>query len=248
MKDRANGKDDRSQGTIFTEVLDSDLPPQEMAVDRLMDEASGVVGAAVETTRWALVVTFFHIINNPAVLKRLREELAQSIPATDETPPLSTLESIPYLMACIQEGIRLAYGSVARSPRIHRRKALVYGRWVIPPGTPVSSDSWGMHHDESVFPDSFSYKPERWLNDPKGPDRKKPLSRYLASFSKGTRMCLGLQLGYAELEIAVAMLLRKFDFELYETTRKDVDCYRDLISVGVHPDSKGVRVLVKNSG
>ena len=142
-------------------------------------------------------------------------------------------------------GLRLSYGSVARSPRILRGKPLQYQSWTIPPGTPVSCNSWQIHHDESIYPDSFTFKPERWLNNAKGPDGKKNLSRYMTSFGRGTRMCLGLQLGYAEMALAIAAIFRRFDLELFETSRLDVDCYFDQIAPGVHPDSKGVRVLVK---
>lgn len=142
-------------------------------------------------------------------------------------------------------GIRLSYGGIARSPRISRHKPLQYGSWTIPPGVPVSTSTWVMHHDEQIYPDSFTYNPERWLGDPKGPDGKKNLSRYMASFGKGTRGCLGIQLAYVEMILAVAALFRQFEFSFFETSRSDVDCYVDQIAPGVHPDSKGVRVLVK---
>lgn len=101
---RATGKEDRARGTIFTELMDSDLPPQELALDRLMDEASGVVGAGIETTKWATVVTFFHLINNPVVLQRLLQELAEAIPDPTNVPVVTELEKLPWLMACIEEG------------------------------------------------------------------------------------------------------------------------------------------------
>ena len=59
-------------------------------------------------------------------------------------------------------------------------------------------------------------------------------------------MCLGLQLGYAEMQLVIAALFRQFEFELFETDRSDVDCYYDQIAPGVHPDSQGVRVLVRS--
>ena len=45
--------------------------------------------------------------------------------------------------------------------------------------------------------------------------------------------------------IVLAVVFRRFDFELFETTRKDVDIRRD--KIGPLPDisSKGIRVLVK---
>lgn len=45
-------------------------------------------------------------------------------------------------------------------------------------------DIYSIAHDEKIFPDSFTFKPERWLNNPKGPDGEKYLSRYMVSFSR----------------------------------------------------------------
>lgn len=104
LHNRACGKDDRSCGTIFTEIMDSGLPAQQFTLERLMDEASGVVGAGIETTKWAFVQTFFHIIDNPSVLQRLRKELQKAIPDLAAPPTVTELERMPYLMACIEEG------------------------------------------------------------------------------------------------------------------------------------------------
>ncbi len=100
----ADGKNDRSQGTIFKELLTSDIPSSELSVDRLVDEAVGIVGAGIETTKWAIVVTIFHILDNPHVLHRLHQELEYAIPEPSSPPSLNVLEKLPWLMACIEEG------------------------------------------------------------------------------------------------------------------------------------------------
>lgn len=69
----------------------------------------------------------------------------------------------------------------------------------------------------------------------------------MVSFGKGTRHCLGMNLAYAEITIAVASLVRRFDFELFETTYEDVRVVRDLIAPDVSRQSKGVRALVKDN-
>ena len=104
-----------------------------------------------------------------------------------------------------------------------------------------------MHHDERVYPDSFAFKPERWLNNPKGPDGRKNLQHYMTSFGKGTRMCLGMNLAYAEITLAIASLFRLFEFSLFDTDRSDVDCYKDEIGPVPKPWTKGVRVTVKHA-
>jgi cytochrome P450 len=48
-----------------------------------------------------------------------------------------------------------------------------------------------IHHNEDIFPDSYTFKPERWLE--KRPDGAPPLDRYLTSFSKGSRQCVGMK-------------------------------------------------------
>ena len=71
-----------------------------------------------------------------------------------------------------------------------------------------------MHHS-TVFPDSHTFDPNRWLNEKAaGNRRQKPLSSYLVPFSKGTRICLGQNLAWAELYIGLAHMFRKVDLEI----------------------------------
>ena len=95
-------KESKSQ-TVFRALLESNLPPQELSPLRLQNEATTIIGAGVETTRWALTVGSFHIINNPEILGKLRAELEAAIPDPQSMPSLERLEKLPYLDACVQE-------------------------------------------------------------------------------------------------------------------------------------------------
>lgn len=243
---KRTGDPKEQEATIFYSLIRSGLPPEDITIHRLRDEAISIVGAAIETTKMASVIISFYIISIPHVLSRLRDELDEAILDPVDPPPLAVLERLPYLYACIQEGIRLSYGAMARSQRISKHEVIQYKEWLIPPGVMVSLDTYHMHHDEAVYPDSFIFKPERWLDDARGPDGQKPLSRYMTAFGRGTRMCAGFNLAYAEITLVVAALFRSFDFELYETDKSDVDCYRDLIGLEVKPGSKGVRVKLQH--
>ena len=101
-----------------------------------------------------------------------------------------------------------------------------------------------MHHHEEIFPDSYAYKPERWLGNPKGPDGVKSLSRYMVAFGRGSRICLGMPMAYAEIYITLATLMRRFEFSLYETGRENVEFWQDFVTPQPKPGSLGVRVLV----
>lgn len=122
----------------------------------------------------------------------LRAELEEAMPDASTQLDSNSLQKLPYLTACIQEGLRLVYGIAGRNPRVSPEKPMKYKDWVIPAGTPVSMTAMDIHHDEQIYPDSRSYIPERWLNNPKTKDGGN-LNRYLVSFGKGARSCLGIK-------------------------------------------------------
>jgi cytochrome P450 len=235
------GKEGDSKDTMFTTIMDSNLPPSEKATERLADEAAGVVGAALETTKWAVSVIMVYVLSDPTILKNLQQELHD---ANAGQMSITELEKLPYLMAVIEEGLRTSYGAVSRSPRIHRTRSLHYASYTIPAGTPVSASTYVMHHNESVFPNSCTFDPSRFLAKACESDSPRPLSRYVTAFTKGSRMCLGMQLAYAEIELLLAALFTQFEFELHGTTVRDVVITADQAGVGVWEGSKGVRVTL----
>ncbi|KAL9601579.1 MAG: hypothetical protein Q9219_002413 [cf. Caloplaca sp. 3 TL-2023] len=234
------------EDTLFAHLLNSGLPPHELTEARLHHEALAVVGAGIETTRWSITVAFYHILSNPSIHQRLSRELKTAIPDPTSIPSWAELSRLPYLSACVEEALRLSYGVVQRSPRVSPHQPLQYKSYLIPPGTAVSNDTYHMHHNETVFPDSHTYDPSRWLNNPKGPDSTKQLSRYMVTFGRGTRMCLGMQLAYAEIFISLATLMRRFEWELADGVESgDVEFVRDFVTPAPRDGSRGVRVFVK---
>lgn len=101
-----------------------------------------------------------------------------------------------------------------------------------------------MHHDENIYPQSYTFIPERWLGNPRASNGKAPLKRYMTSFGKGTRICLGMNLAQAEIILVIAALFRRFDLELFETSYEDVRIVRDVVAPDASRESKGVRVRV----
>ncbi|KAL4795745.1 cytochrome P450, partial [Aspergillus venezuelensis] len=243
--DKAQEEDPKGQraDTIFSSIIQSDLPRTEITAERLHDEAVSVVGAGMETTMRTLTISIFHITNNSWVSQRLREELFSAIPDPENIPSWETLEQLPFLTACINESLRLSYGLSQRIPRVREKDAFSYGDYIIPSGTVVSMDIYGVSHDETIFPDSHTYNPARWLDTPRAPDGRL-LTRYMVSFMRGPRSCVGMQLAYAELYIGLAILFRRFKFEIFETSQLDVALARECLVPKAKASSKGVRALV----
>ena len=93
--------------TIFRHLLNSDLPPSELTDERLSREAQVLIGSGTITTAGTMNFITYHIMANPAIRKRLAEELRpvmQGYPATK--PSWSQLEKLPYFQAIIQESLR----------------------------------------------------------------------------------------------------------------------------------------------
>ncbi|KAI1978936.1 hypothetical protein LOZ54_006196 [Ophidiomyces ophidiicola] len=209
--------------TLIDQVLDSKLAAEEKSSERLAQEIRSAIGAGTETTSNALTVTMFHVFSNPETLRRLQRELQELEPDLDAVTNLCDLEKLPYLSSCILEGLRLSYGV---STRLQRKSntAIQYKEFSIPPGTAVGMTSVLQHHDEHIFPNSHDFLPERWLD----PVERKRLDKYLVTFSKGSRRCIGMNLAQAAMYTTVAELVRRFDMELHGTTRDDIDVKHDL--------------------
>lgn len=166
-------------------------------------------------------------------------KLRTEIRAIHENASWRELEQLPYLSACIAEGNRLSFGVTARACRIAPDETLKYKDHNIPPGTPLSMTSLCVHTDEHIFPDPWSFNPDRWLG-PEGVARRK----YQMAFNKGGRNCIGINLAHAELFLVIAAVAR-YELELFETDESDVEFQHDYQIAYPKLNTKGVRALVK---
>lgn len=179
---------------LFLKIMQSNIGPQDRSAERIAREGMSLLVAGSETTAVTLSTITYHLLANPDKLAKLRGALEQAVPDSNTLPPLGQLEAIPYLHACVQEGLRMAYGTSNRLTRVSRTP-IKYWDWEIPAGVPVGMTTIFMHNDESIFTDHKAFKPERWLE--KREDGRR-LEKYLTSFGRGTRQCLGIK--YVSLE------------------------------------------------
>lgn len=227
-------------------MLDSPiLPAPEKALLRLEQEGALLVLAGTESPAKSLNMIFYHLLANPQIMSKLREELS-----TVEQPASWTqLERLPYLTAVIEEGHRLSFGVTARTARI-ARETLIYTptsyaassskkSFKIPAGTPMSTTTLSAHTAPSVFPDPFVFDPERWLGD-----EGRKLQKYQMSFGKGSRKCLGIELARAEMYLVTVALVQGFDMELWKTEASDVAFVHDYHVSMPSPEFKGLEATM----
>ena len=234
--------------TIFHEMLSSKmLPEEEKTPIRLAQEGQILVQGGTLTTSWTLSLALFHVLQQPGVLRKLRDELFAAMPDPDEHLSLVQLENLPYLRAVVREALRHGIGTSSRLGRIAPEETLVCrdpstGKQVdLPPGTVVSMSPYVTVMDPNVFPDPLGFHPERWL------ENGERLENFLVIFGGGSRNCLGMALVHAEMHLMLAKLFRRWGgagllsagsiedrregdvgaFRIYETTIRDCQMASD---------------------
>lgn len=89
--------------TLFHYMLnESDLPEEDLSLERLTKEAQILLGAGSVSTARTLHFIMFYLLSNPHMRERLEKELKD----TSEQATWSQLEKLPYLQALIKEGLR----------------------------------------------------------------------------------------------------------------------------------------------
>ncbi|KAJ4353268.1 uncharacterized protein N0V89_004995 [Didymosphaeria variabile] len=200
-------RDTVKPNTIFEALLSDDLPPEEKTLERMTDEGFVITGAGLETTSRYLTNITTHLLLNPDCLARLRAELKVAMPSPGDLPPSIVLENLPYLAsivhvvtsesrltliakaAVVNEGLR---HETIFSNRFTRQivEPLPYKNFVIPAGTNIGCAPYLQNHNADVFPEPERFRPERWIE---ARERGVNLPKYLATFVKGGRMCLGIK-------------------------------------------------------
>jgi cytochrome P450 len=170
---------------------------EELSDKELRDELLTLVLAGHETTANSLSWTWERLTRTP----HAQEALVQAVRSDDRAEE--------WVEATIQEGMR----SRPVIPIIGRRVQVPwqFGEYGVPADTPVTMSILLVHHREDVYPDPFSFRPERWL-DADG-SVLKPGTYQWIPFGGGIRRCLGAALAMAEMRVVLSTMARRLDLE-----------------------------------
>ncbi|KAA8893037.1 cytochrome P450, partial [Sphaerosporella brunnea] len=204
----------------FMSKILSEKEAQGVTVPTLISNSSTLVIAGSETTASFLSGTTYSLCRNPRVYKLLAGEIRSSFSDYSHINGHST-ESLPYLKAVIEEGLRTypptPFGMGRFSPG-----ETVDGIYIAE-GIEVFTSSWSATHSEDNFHRPYEFIPERWLD--KGCTDKKEASQ---PFLLGTRVCLGRNLAMLEMRVILAKMLWAYDMTLQDDA---LDWVRDSTAV-----------------
>jgi cytochrome P450 len=186
----------------------------------IADESLLQIVAGSDTSATILRSAFISIIGNPHVYTRLQEDcIAAKIPLS-EIITYSRAQAIPYLVACVREGLRHHPAATGLFPRVTGPEGEHYNGMYIPPDTEIGICAWNMHRNNTKIygEDAGIFRPERWLENSPHKVREMEKAQDLV-FGFGRYRCMGERIAKVELHKTMFELMRRFDWSFVDPTK-----------------------------
>lgn len=172
--------------------------------------------AGIDTTSATVANLLYHLAKNPSKQEKLREEVMKILPNVDSKLTTTSLNSTPYMRACIKESMRLKPPILANMRGTGRN--LVLQGYQIPKDTDVAMIGSLLHLDENHFSRSSEFIPERWLSNTNVmegcPNNGRSNNAFtFLPFGFGSRACIGKRFAEMEITIVLFRILREFKVE-----------------------------------
>lgn len=161
--------------------------------------------AGSDTTATAIRATLLHIISNPRVHAKLLSEITSAPPHTSRIIPDAQARRLPYLQACIKEGLRIFPPVTGLMTKDIPPDGDTYRGLHIPPGTKIGYSAFGVFRDRAIWGDDADlFRPERWLASGQGGSESVETVREREAtlelvFGYGRWQCLGRNVALIEL-------------------------------------------------
>lgn len=166
---------------------------------------TGGTDSIFSTLEWAMT----ELLRHPKAMKELQNEV-RGISSKSEEITEDDVEKMQYLKAVIKEILRLHPPAPLLFPRESTQDVKIMG-YDIPAGTMVLVNAWAIGRDPKYWEEAEEFRPERFLNT--DVDFQGQFFHFIP-FGAGRRGCPGMPFAMAIVELALANLVNRFDWEL----------------------------------
>ncbi|KAJ7733289.1 cytochrome P450 [Mycena metata] len=168
--------------------------------------AASMYAGGAGTTVSAIATFMLGMLANPKAQRAAQREI-DAVVGSGRLPDFTDEEALPYVAAIVMETLRWKNVAPFAVPHFLAVEDQYRG-YRIPANSIILPNVWAILHDEAMYPDPYSFKPERFLLDGKlNPAVRSPE----VAFGFGRRICPGKHLAASSIRIAVASILATFD-------------------------------------
>jgi cytochrome P450 len=198
---------DPGRGVLGLLLSATDDAGEPLSAGAVRDQAVTLLFAGHDTTTTTFTFLVHELGRNPAALAAVQDELDRTLAGRDPTAAVLDGQAMPVLERSLKETLR-RYPAAWVGPRRTTRDVML-GGVLVPAETGVHYSSWVTHHLPELYPEPFTFDPDRFL-----PEREAALPRgAYVPFGGGSRMCLGKRFGEYELRALAAVLLSRLQLE-----------------------------------
>ena len=199
---RRRGRGDAGASTLLDAMLQArDESGNLLDDEEIQDHLFTMVVGGVDPTALAISWLLYWSHQDPAVLGRLRGELAKIGP----DPEPRAVGELPYLGAVCQESLRMFPVVITPTGRKLLAPAEVHGR-LYPAGVSLVPCTYLVHHRADLYPDPGQFRPERFLG-------KTYAAHEYFPFGGGARTCIGASLAPLEMKLVLAEVVTRCELE-----------------------------------
>ncbi|KAF2196241.1 putative benzoate 4-monooxygenase cytochrome P450 [Delitschia confertaspora ATCC 74209] len=183
--------------------------------EQIQSEITIALFAGSDTTASGLRGTLLHILSNPLVYWKLKKEIKDAEKEGRISNPIldSEAQKLPYLQACIKEGLRIFPPITALRERVVPEGGDTLLGHYLPGGTNVGINMAQSLLDPVFGADADVYRPERWLDQ--DPFRLEAMEKvHELVFGHGNTRCLGIRLAKMTLNKVLVTLLRDLNLTI----------------------------------
>ncbi|KAL6619213.1 hypothetical protein ACP70R_034352 [Stipagrostis hirtigluma subsp. patula] len=189
----------------------------ELTRETIKSLLADMFAAGTETSFIALEWAMSELVRNPAAMHKLQREVRAAAGAAAGSGLLGAAAATPYLRAVVKETLRLHPPVPLLLPRECTQDTAVLG-FHVARGTRVFVNAWAVGRDPASWHAPDDFLPDRFLESEV--DFRGGHFQFIP-FGAGRRVCPGMQFGLATVELALANLVRLFDWELPDGAAPD---------------------------
>ncbi|XP_058703247.1 cytochrome P450 1A5-like [Poecile atricapillus] len=187
--------------------------------EKIVNLVNDLFGAGFDTVTTALSWSLMYLVTYPDIQRKIQEELDRTI-GRERRPRLSDRGTLPYTEAFILEMFRHSSFLPFTIPHSTTKDTVLNG-YYIPKGRCVFVNQWQTNHDEKLWKDPETFRPERFLSAD-GTKLNKEEAEQVLVFGLGKRRCIGENIARWQVFLFLATLLQQLEFSVCKGSRVDM--------------------------